>query len=330
MKNFLSLVLSFIIIIAVVPSIGLVFKEEMTKANKPELTETTSPDITSIKQKQKQGEKVKVYLSKEKRTEQVSLKFYIISVLAKEIDINAPDEALKAQAICIYTFLKRTSENSQKDYDISDNPNIHQAYLSKKTLKDFLGDSYNKNYKKLEKIVNSVYGKYMTYKGETILAAYHSSNSGKTESAENYWGEKYDYLTPVISIGDSLSPDYISYFRISPEQLKKKLLTLKDKSFTFPESPSDWIGKIEKTPSSGVKQIEIAGAILSGRNLRELLSLKSACFDIEYKDREFIFSVYGYGHAVGLSQAGAIYMAKSGFNYEQILKHYYNGVEIKQ
>ncbi len=42
----------------------------------------------------------------------------------------------------------------------------------------------------------------------------------------------------------------------------------------------------------------------------------------------FVFNGKGYGHGVGMSQFGAMEMAKSGYNYEDIIKHYYTGVEI--
>ena len=52
-------------------------------------------------------------------------------------------------------------------------------------------------------------------------------------------------------------------------------------------------------------------------------------FTIETSDNNIIFKVTGYGHGVGMSQTGADSMAKAGSNYEDIIKHYYNGVEIK-
>ena len=332
MKNFLSLLLCFLIVIAVVPCVGLTFKDEVRalKENgdiKGVLNEKSDENLSG-KKIFDSSDTVKVYLTKAKKTEKVSRTFYIISVLSKEIDINSPAEALKAQAVCINTFLKRTSENSKKDYDITDSPAIHQAYLSKNELKKLWGNDYSKNYKKLGKIVKEVEGEYLSYQGETALACYHSCNAGFTESSENYWSEAHPYLRSVASIGDSLSSQYVSFCKITPKELKKKLSSVKDKSFTFPESPSDWLGSIKRTKSLSVSEIEIASATLTGREIRELLSLKSSVFNPEYKNGEFIFKVYGYGHAVGLSQAGAIYMAKLGFNYTQILTHYYNGVEI--
>ena len=38
----------------------------------------------------------------------------------------------------------------------------------------------------------------------------------------------------------------------------------------------------------------------------------------------------GYGHGVGMSQYGALAMAKKGYKYDEILKHYYQGVDIKK
>lgn len=42
------------------------------------------------------------------------------------------------------------------------------------------------------------------------------------------------------------------------------------------------------------------------------------------------FSVIGYGHGVGLSQTGSDSMAKEGYGYEEIIKHFYTGVEITE
>ncbi len=334
MKNFLSLLLSFIIVIAVVPCVGLAFKDEVTALNKngdiKNVLNKKNADASTQKKLFNAEDCVKVYLTKEKRQEKVSKTFYIISVLAGEIDINSPSEALKAQAVCINTFLKRTMENSSKSYDITDSPSHHQAYFSKKELKRVWGEDYDKNYNKLKKVVQSVEGEYLSFGGETALACYHSANAGFTESSQNYWSEAHPYLESVVSIGDSLSPEYISYRTIKPTELKKKLMSVKYKSFTFPDSPSDWIGKIKRTKSHGVSEIIIASTSLTGREVRELLSLKSSVFYPEYKNGEFIFTVYGYGHAVGLSQAGAVYMAKLGFDYREILTHYYNGVEISK
>jgi stage II sporulation protein D len=42
----------------------------------------------------------------------------------------------------------------------------------------------------------------------------------------------------------------------------------------------------------------------------------------------FVFTGKGYGHGVGMSQWGAQGMALGGRSAEEILKHYYLGIEI--
>jgi len=49
---------------------------------------------------------------------------------------------------------------------------------------------------------------------------------------------------------------------------------------------------------------------------------------VEIIDNNIKFNVIGYGHGVGMSQTGADALAKQGKNYEEIVKHFYVGVEI--
>lgn len=44
---------------------------------------------------------------------------------------------------------------------------------------------------------------------------------------------------------------------------------------------------------------------------------------------KFVFTTYGWGHGVGMSQDGAIQMAKDGKNYEEILLNYYTDTTVK-
>ena len=61
---------------------------------------------------------------------------------------------------------------------------------------------------------------------------------------------------------------------------------------------------------------------------RQIFSLKSANFEVKIENDKIIFSVVGYGHGVGMSQTGADSLAKQGKSYEEIIKHFYTGVEI--
>ena len=58
-------------------------------------------------------------------------------------------------------------------------------------------------------------------------------------------------------------------------------------------------------------------------------TIKSTNFTFEINGENIKFTVKGYGHGVGMSQTGADSMAKTGANYEEIIKHFYTDVEIK-
>ena len=72
--------------------------------------------------------------------------------------------------------------------------------------------------------------------------------------------------------------------------------------------------------------------VLEKDDIRRILSfLPSNLFTInKLSDNLWLFRGGGFGHGVGLSQAGAIEMAELGFTYEQILNHYYPGTIIKK
>lgn len=67
---------------------------------------------------------------------------------------------------------------------------------------------------------------------------------------------------------------------------------------------------------------------LAGVEVRSLLGLRSADFTYQVEGNNIKFSVIGYGHGVGMSQTGADALAKQEKNYEEIIKHFYTGVEI--
>ena len=89
-------------------------------------------------------------------------------------------------------------------------------------------------------------------------------------------------------------------------------------------------GILQYNNSGRCENITINGVNISGSNLRSAFGLKSCDFKIKYENGIYTFTVYGYGHGIGLSQYGANEMAKSGSLWSDILLHYYSGVEIEK
>ncbi len=66
------------------------------------------------------------------------------------------------------------------------------------------------------------------------------------------------------------------------------------------------------------------GSVVAGLSL-----LPSSFFFVTEKKEEYVFSGGGYGHGVGMSQNGVKTMAEKGYHWEEIISHYYEGVELK-
>ena len=77
-----------------------------------------------------------------------------------------------------------------------------------------------------------------------------------------------------------------------------------------------------------MEKMHIGNLELTGVEVRNIFSLRSANFTFKIEEDNIKFEVIGYGHGVGISQTGADSLAKQGKNYEEIIKHYYTGVEI--
>ena len=87
---------------------------------------------------------------------------------------------------------------------------------------------------------------------------------------------------------------------------------------------------LEKTTTGRTKKLKVNGKEFMGRDFAFKLSLRSNYFDIVQNNKKVTITTKGYGHGVGLSQYGALGMAKEGYTYDKILKHYYQNVEIKK
>ena len=66
----------------------------------------------------------------------------------------------------------------------------------------------------------------------------------------------------------------------------------------------------------------------NGSTSNHMTLLPSAYFTVEAKNNLFLISGGGYGHGVGMSQYGARYLSANGWNFEQILSHFYQGTEL--
>ena len=70
--------------------------------------------------------------------------------------------------------------------------------------------------------------------------------------------------------------------------------------------------------------------MLNATDVYNKLGLRSTDFNLTQVGTNVVIDTKGYGHGVGMSQYGALGMAKEGYNYMQILEYYYTDAEIKK
>lgn len=275
---------------------------------------------------------VPVFLSKEKRIDQIPIEAYIRGVVAAEMPIEFELEALKAQAIAARTYIVRritegdTSQVPIEGAVVTDTV-AHQAYITQDELAaKWEGRSGEANMAKLNRAIMETQNQIITYEGKPINAVFFSTSNGYTENSEDYWGEAVPYLRSVKSPWDAkLSPRYKETVKLPYQTFLSKLGLNGVVSASAAVSGT----KVASTTEGNrISKITIGGKSFSGREVRELLGLNSSQFEWKLKGTDVEITTFGYGHGVGMSQWGANGMAKEGKTADEIIRYYYTGVKI--
>ncbi len=332
--NIYTYICIFIILTVILFCINLV-KESKLKKEEKKQEEVQEEEKNEIEYKA--NETIRVRICKTGEVIAMDINDYLRGVVPSEMPPYYNIEALKAQAIVArtYTYKRIEAHAEGEDADICDNFAHCQAYYNKEQL---LGiwerKGYDENTRKrylqnVNEAVVSTQKQVITYNGELIKAFFHASSPEKTESVDQIWGgEKLPYL---VSVENEESKEYSNRTSSVEVGFEDFLNKLKENNLVEDNVDVSCVKDVrisEYTTSGRVKNIDVAGKKISAEKLRTLFSLRSTNFGIEIKENSLIFNVIGNGHGVGLSQVGADFLASKGKTYDEIIKHYYTGVEI--
>lgn len=242
----------------------------------------------------------------------------ICRIVNSEIGDSWGEEAIKAQAVAAYSYVRFNDEC---------------GYVPSVGLKA----GYSA---KLERCVTEVEGECVYYNGAIIDAVYSASSAGASAPSEKIWGAAHPYLKAVESAYDYKDPNYGVVKTFSKDSLKS--IIEKNTGLKLSDDPRNWFeiesvfsGKyIDKMKLDGKQYISVGGTqrrvtgALMRSHILGVSNLKSTAFEISYDNGVFTFKTFGWGHGVGMSQWGACYYAKAGYTYDQILRHYYTGTTV--
>jgi stage II sporulation protein D len=249
----------------------------------------------------------------------VELEAYLYGVVPKEMSPQWPLEALKAQAVASRTYaIYQKEKNGNRDYDLCATMNS-QVYGGKGVEAE-----------RAKQAVDVSCGIVLLYDGKLALPYFHADSGGITEDPEYVWAVKLPYLKGIHDDYSMNVPNSLWELSLSLDEIRK---ALNEKGVEV--GRIDMLMPVEISPSGRVRKIKVLHSggetIMSGNGFRLKIGpalIRSTLFSLTLDNREVHFEGRGYGHGVGMSQYGACAMAREGYSYGDILKYYYQGVDV--
>ena len=250
----------------------------------------------------------------------VPLEAYVAGTLGAEMYARWDPDALRAQAVATRTYALYQQQRRQaaSGFDLEAGTR-HQVYggLAAETPA-------------IREAVAGTRGEVLLWRGEPILAAFHSSSGGQTASAAEVWGEALPYLQSRPVADEDESPHTYWRARIPRTKLGPALAPLGIELGVIRA-----LHVVGRTPSGRVARVELEGSQgrerVTARALRTVLGasvLRSTLFEIREAGDDVVFVGSGHGHGVGMSQWGAQAMAQQGAGYREILQAFYPGTTL--
>ena len=275
--------------------------------------------------------KVKVFFPDEGEIREMLLEEYLMGVVSGEMPASYSLEAVKAQAVAARTYTLYSIQHggckTNPNADICTSSSCCQTYNSEKREHDKWGAQYPYYHSVIAKAVMDTAGEVMLYRGKVIDAMYHGASGGWTENSENVYSNAIPYLRSVESAHEigSRQTGTVTYGR---EEFVERVNGARPNAHMVQENLQDQIKALSLYPSGRVEKLQLGEDVITGKTARKIFGLDSSMFTVEVTSDEVIFHTKGFGHGVGMSQAGANGMAADGATYKEILLHYYTGVTI--
>jgi stage II sporulation protein D len=256
---------------------------------------------------------------------------YVRGVVPNEM--FADDEAYQVQAIIARTYalyvrdVEKKHQAEKFDVCVTGHCQVYRGLDTETPMSD--------------EAVAATRGQVLTRRGRVIFSAYGTNAGGETVQVDEAWPgsirQAFQYLPNVDSPYDTEAQHLPGYEwcwewrqSLAPETIKSRL-----------GARGERLGRIRdlvvtrRNHAGRVSELRVVGdngsVTVSGPpEVRNLLGTPSGRLDISRGGATFQLHGYGYGDGVGLSQHGALGMARAGYDHESILAHYYRDVEVSE
>jgi stage II sporulation protein D len=259
------------------------------------------------------------------------LEEYIASVVSAEAGDLSRTEAFKAQAVAARTYtLKHLNNHAKNGYNLCDSTHCQffTGFAAVRPIAQAAAD-FTRN-------------EVVTYHGDLAATFYHSICGGRTEAMIYVW--PFEHKPYLVSVRDG--PQDKPYCAIAPGFYWKTRISLRAlteiarlRKWISPEENIRKMTVLDRGISKRAVTLEFATekrqVKISATNFYHGVgrqtswkTIRSALFYVYSGKDHIILEGKGNGHGVGMCQWGAEGMARLGFNYRDILTHYYPGTSI--
>ena len=273
----------------------------------------------------------------------ISIEEYLYGVLPAEILASYDKEALYAQAVAARTLAFRSikqQRHANEGFDVC--ADVHcQVYqgMSVETAAT-------------NRAVDETKGQIVLYKSEPIETIYHSNCGGCLRpdvfSKKDYYAQGFDsaksYRPMSLYEEENWFTSFPENFCAHSYRSNYRWQRVYDEedfllAFGYPLKSVISITPQEKITCAAHKLIQIETSkdkanIKGDFNIRNYFDkLRSSAFKVDikfssqHKAKMIFFWGAGFGHGAGMCQEGAQFMAKNGFTYQEIIRHYYPHTE---
>lgn len=244
----------------------------------------------------------------------VHLENYARGVVQAEAGHHKSLEFFKVQAASARTYaLAHLGKHGREGYDLCDQTHC-QAYKGVVVRNPLL-----------ERAVDETAEHIIVDKSNGLIEAVFSANCGGfTANSEDVWIANVEYLRAVPDY------DYCEGFSNHAWHLAMPKLDFLAKLGRYHKVDA-WKFEIIPDVSGRVKRIILNDdpkLAVAGEELRRLFRLKSSRFHVLETGSMLFIEGTGFGHGVGMCQDGAYHLSEMGLDFDRIIQHYYQGVDI--